>query len=377
MSLPGRPEETQNPRTSLPRRPCLFYKLMEPSIIQGRKMKIPKKFLRKFGDELSEFATLVLPNGDDWLVKLRKADSKLWFDSGWHLFVEHYSIRAGYLIVFKYEGDSKFRVSVFDLTAYPLLALGKKNRSPVSYGKETQVDESLEILGSCRRCSFSSSFRDNVAEQTLHGKSAGTKNSMSGLDGKNLHQTKDEYNSNLCVQPTRDIGIQFVGSDLDGAELHILEESKQIIRKKQRTEPMEKPRTRSSSVTLARRHKAIATKDREESAIHAAEKFKPDNPHCRVILRRSYVSRCLYFPASFSLKYLSNSSGSITLEDSTGNKWSVRCIHDNQERRILSLGWSEFVQDNSLKEKDVCVFELVKKEANVLKVTVFRDFSDN
>ncbi|KAJ7946005.1 B3 domain-containing transcription factor VRN1 [Quillaja saponaria] len=382
MSPPEKLQETQSSRSSSGTRiPCLFFKLMEPSIIQGRKM-IPNKFVRKFGDVLSEVATLILSNGDEWLVKLRRADNKLWFETGWHVFVEHYSIRAGYLLIFKYEGDSNFGVSVFDLPAYeinyPLLALNKKKQCPVSHGKETQADESLKILDSCQQCSLFSSFRDNVSEQILYERSVGIKNSMSSLDGEILHPTKDKDNSNLTVHSRRDIGIQFDGSNLDGAELHTLEESKRMVREKQRTEPtildveVETSQTISSSITKERRHRAITLKDRER-AINAAEKFKPDNPYCQVILTRSYVSKGLYFPTSFCSKHLPNTTGFITLENCIGKKWSVRCLHDNQERRKLSLGWSKFARDNHLKQGDVCVFELIKSD--VLKVTMFRVFA--
>lgn len=85
---------------------------------------IPEKFVREFGDELSALATLTAPNGHFWQVGLEKADKKIWFHDGWQDFMEYHSIHYGYFVVFRFEGNSKFHVLVFDNTAteieYPL-----------------------------------------------------------------------------------------------------------------------------------------------------------------------------------------------------------------------------------------------------------------
>jgi hypothetical protein len=79
--------------------------------------RIPDKFVREFGDELSAEATLTDHNGNFWQVGLEKANNKIWFDDGWHDFIEYHSIHCGYFVVFRYEGNSKFYVLVFDNTA--------------------------------------------------------------------------------------------------------------------------------------------------------------------------------------------------------------------------------------------------------------------
>lgn len=80
-------------------------------------------------------------------------------------------------------------------------------------------------------------------------------------------------------------------------------------------------------------------------------------------------------PSSFAEKYLGGISGFITLQVSSGGKWPVRCIWSNGSAK-LSKGWPEFVRDNLLEEGDVCIFELIKMEEIVLKVTIFRIVED-
>jgi hypothetical protein len=80
--------------------------------------RIPEKFVREFGDELSDVATLTVPNnGHFWQVGLEKANKEIWFHDGWQDFMESHCIHYGYFLVFRYEGNSKFHVLVFDNTA--------------------------------------------------------------------------------------------------------------------------------------------------------------------------------------------------------------------------------------------------------------------
>ena len=78
----------------------------------------------EFGNELSDVATLTASNGHLWQVGLKKENREIWFDDSWHEFMEYHSIHYGYFLVFRYEGNSKFHVLVFDNTAteiwYPL-----------------------------------------------------------------------------------------------------------------------------------------------------------------------------------------------------------------------------------------------------------------
>ncbi|CAL8994072.1 unnamed protein product [Prunus brigantina] len=87
---------------------------------------IPKVFVMKYWDNLSNPVSLELPSGSGsaWKVDLRRLDGQVWFDKGWADFSEFYSLEKGYWLVFGYKGNSKFRVCIFDRTCteidYPL-----------------------------------------------------------------------------------------------------------------------------------------------------------------------------------------------------------------------------------------------------------------
>ncbi|XP_065854998.1 B3 domain-containing transcription factor VRN1-like [Euphorbia lathyris] len=291
---------------------------MKKFLLSSQK-KIPTKFVKLYGKELSSAATLTGPNGRKWAVELENIDGKLWFHNGWHEFVDYYSIRAGHLLVFEYEGESNFYVRVFDLRV-----------SEVSYP-----------------CHSSGSLQKPCLDNQV------------------------QFNESELTTPPCEVVLPILG-----------EAGPVTRRRKQRTdsnEPKQKTRQRFDKVscpgiaseTCTRRWRSW-TKEEKEGAIRVAEMYKPDNPFFKVILRPSYVYRgfLLHIPTIFARKYLSSFSEIITLEVSKGKKWPVRCVSENGKAK-LSKGWTEFVWGNRLEEGDVCVFELINMK-DAMKVTIFR-----
>ena len=80
-----------------------------------------------------------------------------------------------------------------------------------------------------------------------------------------------------------------------------------------------------------------------------------------------------YLPTEFAKKYI-RGKNFIKLQASGGKEWLCRCITRNGSisPKTIGKGWSPFCRDNSLKEGDACVFELVKRRGVVLKVSIFR-----
>lgn len=245
--------------------------------------RIPNKFVRKFGDELSSVATLSVPNGRDWLVELRKAGQKLWFHDGWHEFVKHHCIHAGNLLIFRYEGNSNFDIYMFNLTACESCnipssfeepnhvkqcpaSLGKVadnasieilgaeepshgKRHPVLHGKEIEDDDSIEFLGSFPPRPTSMPWRNNVSDEHVDRQKpykscirTALNNLMHSPDGANMHLAKNADTLKAKVRSTREIGIQFNEGELTRTACEVgsgyWDEAQQSAkRRKQSTEP--------------------------------------------------------------------------------------------------------------------------------------------
>ncbi|KAI9182689.1 hypothetical protein LWI28_027902 [Acer negundo] len=313
--------------TSLTETAPHFFKVILPATIEEKKMRIPEKFVRKFGDELSDVASLRDPNGQVWHVKLVKDGKEIWFHDGLLDFVKYHSICVGHFLVFKYAKNSNFHVLVFDKTAcevqYPDYCEELNDEKNSVQRDEMKIDNSVEIMGRRTPNPSLSSLR-----RTYRCVECGA--SLESKTTKHLNDpdtsTQDEHEEEVC---------RFSGS--------------------------------SSA------KKRTATTEEGERAIEAAKAFEPANPFCSVVMRSTYVQkRCIMFlPACFSAKHLKGVSGFIKLHLSDGKQWHVDCQY-RRGRAKLGQGWYEFTLENNLGEGDVCVFEVLRSRDIVLKVTVFR-----
>lgn len=198
--------------------------------------KIPNKFSKKFGDDLSDIVTLIAPNGYRWAMELKRYGRSLWFEEGWHDFVKHHCIQVGQLLVFRFEGNSVFNFYMFNLTAISNGPCDTSKASlehiddeqcPITLGKEAEYDKLVEIFGTSSpdpspSPSGKKAFCEFPDQQKFNGSCNGTtiKNFMHWFDTENLHPLKDfdnpfkELDKLLLLKSNRDIGIQIDQDEL-------------------------------------------------------------------------------------------------------------------------------------------------------------------
>ncbi|MCL7047321.1 hypothetical protein MKW94_015585, partial [Papaver nudicaule] len=80
-----------------------------------------------------------------WRVELKKTKTKIWFEKGWDEFMDYYSINVGHLLVFRYDGNSLFHVTIFDMSATEIDVRNKSSSDAVE-----ESDDSVEILDNAR-----------------------------------------------------------------------------------------------------------------------------------------------------------------------------------------------------------------------------------
>ncbi|OMO84150.1 hypothetical protein COLO4_22197 [Corchorus olitorius] len=135
-----------------------FFKIILEDTTQFNKLRIPRKFARKYGSELSGTVQLTVPDGDVTLpVEVAKSENgEVWLEKGWQQFSEHYSFKLGYFLVFVYEGNGRFQVLPFDLscaaeTEYPYISdsdegSDKECLQPNKEEEEAKVAKPKEIV---------------------------------------------------------------------------------------------------------------------------------------------------------------------------------------------------------------------------------------
>ncbi|KAK3195629.1 hypothetical protein Dsin_026939 [Dipteronia sinensis] len=295
---------------SLKRRvePSHFFKVILNSTLEDKKLRIPEKFVRIFGNEFSNEVTLTVPNGRVWQVGLTKEEQKIWFHDGWHEFVQYHSISTGYFLVFKYGKNSKFNVLIFDMTAceiqYPY----------VKEEPEIENEDSVEIMD------FTTTPNPtfHTPKKKVFDKCSRSSSRMPRL----LNRSRTSFHEFISL--LEDMGI--------------------YVNK------------RFGNISAEKRERAIA----------AARLFKPKNPSFMVISRSIDVSlRRLYVPANFAKRYFSRDFKSIKIVDSEERKWSVQLTWMPLCFMTKMGGFAKKLDDG-----DVCVFELIRPRA--LKVSVLK-----
>ncbi|KAK9164338.1 hypothetical protein Syun_005240 [Stephania yunnanensis] len=136
-----------------------FFKIIHSGFIHEGRLRIPTKFMSNFPNKLSDVGKLIVPGGKIWNIRLKRDSTGMWFEQGLQEFIKYYSMSAGHLLLFRYDGNSKFQVTIFDMTAteigYPCSnaavdgsGLREKkggpktynNRNPILKCKEEQVE---------------------------------------------------------------------------------------------------------------------------------------------------------------------------------------------------------------------------------------------
>ncbi|XP_062096638.1 B3 domain-containing transcription factor VRN1-like isoform X2 [Humulus lupulus] len=105
-------------------------------------------------------------------------------------------------------------------------------------------------------------------------------------------------------------------------------------------------------------------------ASEAANQFFTKNPYFQVVLQSNHAyGNKLPIPIAFMRQYLEEKSQTMTLW--VGEKYRhVKLLAGPPY--TFSAGWAAFATDNSLQPRDVCIFELIKRNQHEMKVTIFR-----
>ncbi|POO02661.1 B3 DNA binding domain containing protein [Trema orientale] len=109
-------------------------------------------------------------------------------------------------------------------------------------------------------------------------------------------------------------------------------------------------------------------------ASKAASHFFSTNPHFQVVVQPGHLDQCIvHVPASFAKSFFNKRTQIMTLQVGTERSWPVKLLaYPSESEYKFSAGWAAFAKENSLMPRDICIFELIKRNQVVLKVSIFR-----
>ncbi|XP_030517484.2 B3 domain-containing transcription factor VRN1-like [Rhodamnia argentea] len=303
------PDVATGPRLQSPH----FFKIILPDTLQSVKLGIPKKFLGRYGKDLSSLVLLMVPGSLTWTIEIEKCnDDAVWLWKGWREFMQHYSIGDGHLIVFKYKGNSTFSVIIFN-----------KSASEIDYSSS-----SISNLGS----GFILPNQEDVVEVE------------DSVDSAPRQKMSVEPHS-PCSQLSPSCSSQDLEDEV-GRSTSRASHSKPVF---------------GGSTTLW-----------PLSSFELASEFDSECPFFKVVMRPSYIKNEMYVPRRFIMQHILEIKEIATLRHSD-RSWPVklrRCPH-SVRGASFSSGWDAFVRETRLLVGNVCVFELIDRDDVVFRVHIF------
>ncbi|GAB2215085.1 hypothetical protein Droror1_Dr00019460 [Drosera rotundifolia] len=341
------------------RRPCSssltggkphFFKIVVSSI-QYKQLRIPPKFAKKYGKNLSKTACLTVPNGAVWKVEVVKSGDVIRLSSGWEKFMENFSIKLGHFLVFRYEGNSCFYVLIFDMSAteikYPTLVRKVDNETDCNVGAAEEVGVPMKML-------------DESPSKKISGV-------------KFLVPKSEETEA-----------------DVGNAPIEISDDSPSCSRKRKEatTTPYPGPCSKKRKEAPPKLYggptglpipRMGVKRKGKESVLRKAEAFQSRSPCFMVIMPKSSLSDShpLRIPTSYGHKYLSKEhSKSLSLQVVGNSKrWTARYSVWNCGSVVIH-GWKVFAWENNLEAGNICVFQMIKGCSTSYMVHIFRDTDD-
>ncbi|KAL5557168.1 hypothetical protein UlMin_039404 [Ulmus minor] len=373
-----------------------FFAVILEETLQEKKLLICNKFARKYGKSLSNPILVKLPCGSEWKMEFTKHDAGgVYLQKGWLEFIDHYSLKKGHLLFFRYEGNSQFHVVICDRSAaeidYPLVIPAHvepkiNGEQKVPKREEIEDDDSLEILDDKRMKASTPGVQIDISshirkDNQCRGKELGNSMSKEKLHGSNSEIEDDdslEILDDKRMKPSTP-GVQIdVSSHIrKDNQCHGKELGNSMSKEKLHGSNSEMRGKQSFSIELDGNQSAPSRKRKPEvikcgkklkkgekfEALRKARGFNFENPSCKVVMQPSYICGVgLSLPSDFARRYLSNNLEKVTLRVLGGKRsWSATYTfgeYGSSVRAVLTGEWLAFARDNNLKVGDVCIFVL-------------------
>ncbi|XP_052879315.1 putative B3 domain-containing protein Os03g0621600 isoform X2 [Gossypium arboreum] len=389
-----------------------FFKVILQETLRDGILGIPRKFVRKYGNQLSSPVKLEVPSGAIWQVELAKTDERVRLQNGWREFAEHYSLELGSFVVFRYEGNDHFHVLIFDKSAseteYPHTSTEAQRSIGNTDGTRSLVSDTNS--SSQERCpSGSTELKDSKFQKrkkrvdSQYSKKdlrdefiCSAKHDNGGVSGacgclkpdligrtqplaptekqraadivswssSRLVSRKSKEKSHLpCPLPQKKMRIDSSNQHGQNSKLKVLSSG---------TSPDAQRTVKTKAFSCVQRLAAIE----KAHAVQIASAFEStENPIFMIVMQPSYVrGTCrMFIPSDFARKFLTVHKSNLTLCNSTGKTWHAKLYHPANKKPNAHLcgGWREFVEDNHLNVGDICVFELIKHPEILMKVQIY------
>ncbi|KAI3957014.1 hypothetical protein MKW92_023325 [Papaver armeniacum] len=373
-------------------------------------LKFPKKLVNKcLVNELSEISVVTLkgPSGRTWTVQLVKYGSdELYLKKGWEVFVQEHKLKENDVLLFKYHlGTSVFDVLMFDEANFVRKiakneASHRSSKEWLNESKRVEREPWVDVKGSHKskglnevrkRVEREPSYEmietktvrykkkaiavsDEEEEEQVYGRvivhpRLERQPSFEIIEHKKVHYKKkaiaisddeeEEVYGRVIVHPRS-------SNTLPGSK------GKALVPVKPEEVSEDEEVTPVNPLALVLKRK---TGREEQEAFEQAvrEGKRRRAPHFVVGMKRSHISAIYYMtiPVDAARKHIAPGTKRIYLE-MNGKTWKAKYVWKKEgvNSGITGRGWTDFVQENTIKVGDVCLFEITSPTATTSKKSV-------
>uniref|UniRef100_A0ACD6A0V9 Uncharacterized protein n=1 Tax=Avena sativa TaxID=4498 RepID=A0ACD6A0V9_AVESA len=298
-----------------------FFKPMLGDFRNG--VTIPEKFVRSVRGQISELVKLETPDGNKHSVHVAKELNNLVLRSGWSIFACVYGLQEGDFLRFKYNGDSHFKVEMYDPSAC------EKESSCVVTNRNPNFQKGS--IPCNNPMSSTEGERLDVHHNGCYADSWKTPKINPAVPSPQKPTKKEAPSSE---------GIQ---DSMHSGELQTSKRSRYFL---------------ATGCNLTSEHKAEVDKI-AQNARHGIPLY------VKTMANTSLVDGFLVICKDYAIKYLPGEDEFITLSHASNSKtWGAHFKINSDGTYHLSAGWLGFVHDNQLQEGDTCVFEVLKSRGS-------------
>ncbi|KAJ4961094.1 hypothetical protein NE237_021004 [Protea cynaroides] len=299
-----------------------------------QRLVVPRKIVSIFRKQLVNRATIKTLSGKAWTIELEKRDEDLFFKQGWADFVRDHSLNEGDILIFQYEGDSTFAVSMFDsLSGYEKVGSGLPSNL-----ETRQTNIHLESMNNTHDDFISLESEPSETESEDH----------------NPSRKKARFADSSSKKCLRSTQLSSYSKGKSGRKKpKSIDTGKKIIN-------LDKNYHYPLAFVSGRRPVSLAEK---EKAHQLALAFRSTKPSFIVTMVPTSVSKRFFMtiPQAFVEDHMPRIVKEVVLCVPPGVKtWMVSYTVYMSHQVGLSGGWKSFVWDNNLEQDDVCVFELTQ-----------------
>ncbi|KAF7043808.1 hypothetical protein CFC21_053119 [Triticum aestivum] len=297
-------------------------------------MVIPERFVNYFAWKLSGTIKLEAPNGNVYDVGITERRNKTVLRSGWEAFVDANHIVESDSLMFRYRGNCRFKVVVFDSSGCEKVFS--------CAGILTNISDQEPSTNST---DISTSFSDGNTHSSARRQSDDCQSGSSGHRRKRAK--KDAISSPSEDSSGEDSPYEHESSESDGQTL--------------------------PTPLYVLSGKCYLTEEDDANIVELVQEIQPEMPLLVAMMRKPSVKPYpdLVIPKDYTLAHFPRKNQTIKLQlPEQSKKWycEFRVKSDGGHCSLYDCG---FVRENNLLEGDLCVFQpMTSRKGRTFKVIV-------